>query len=274
MQNLTASGFTGGANISTWLGLMGLGGLTTIDTFTFLVDHSPFEIPTKVAPVFFSSLTQTNNTYLDECANCTASLTVPPATPSLTALPGLAQNYRDTFGTLSILNTAFQNMSTFQSTVCPPANLVIANNPSLQTLDGLSFLATPGGTGSNLLVINNKNLTNPADFAALEVFAGCANSANFTSSITVQNTVCGNITSWPTFCAFVNTGSSSGTCPLSPPPPAPVRPPPPPFPPPPNPPPPPAVCASPFPLNTTSAGGALSKYHHLCLYSASPLNVR
>lgn len=115
-------------NIEKWLTNIGLANVNVIDgNLGVFVDYSPFPIPSKIAPVFLSSLEQAGAVQASECNNqfCGAA---PPPVPTganyvLTALPGLKKLKQCTGVTagaafVSVYNTgkAFVSQSRVRST--------------------------------------------------------------------------------------------------------------------------------------------------------------
>eukprot|EP00884_Botryococcus_braunii_P000973 jgi/Botrbrau1/10877/Bobra.0025s0054.1 len=227
-----------------WLSQLGLGSLTVMARpLTIIVDHTPNPITTPLNPYFLGSLLQVGALVVYECANCTNSVSIGPATPALQSLPGLVNidRFRDfsqspsTLGSLILRNTAFQNMLSFSGIRCTPGQYSIIGNRALTSLAGFDGVGygyfAPGPFAS---VLGNA-LSTPQTVSSWRIMAGCGTSSPIISNgLNLQVGSC-NIVCWVAYCTYLQ----SGGCPVCPRPPPPFSPPPPPSPPlPPRPPPP------------------------------------
>eukprot|EP00884_Botryococcus_braunii_P000975 jgi/Botrbrau1/10879/Bobra.0025s0056.1 len=247
-----------------WLSQLGLGSLTVMARpLTITVDHTPNPITTPLNPFFLGSLLQVGALVVYECANCTNSVSIGPATPALQSLPGLVNidRFRDftqspsTLGSLILRNTAFQNMLSFSGIRCTPGLYSILGNRALTSLTGFEGIGysyfRPGPFAT---VVDNNDFLN---VDAWKTMAGCGSSSPIINNgVTIRkasfNGLC-TIQCWDSYCRFLSTGSGNCySCTPSPPPPPPSPPPPPVLSPPPPPPRPP-IPSNPCPLNIARA---------------------
>jgi hypothetical protein len=165
---------------------LGIGSVATIElVLSINVDHSPFPIPINIAPFFLPTLRDVFAIQVIE-ARSLAVPSIPPTTSRLVGLPGLVGVRRivaptgfnfELFTTLKVEGTAFKDLSSFSSLICPPSNINITNNSQLTSLKGIDNMATwtLNAFGPNVFIVGN-NLTSAPSVSALSTLAGCPTS--------------------------------------------------------------------------------------------------
>jgi hypothetical protein len=190
-------------NINTWLAKLGLANTVILTgTLTFSVSHTPFPIPTGVAPTFLSSLQQAASVVIVECANCNANPDTPPASPKLQAVPGLAgltkfwnfQQRSSAVSSVIVRGTAFVNFTaSFSGMQCSPGFLQLSSMPFLTSLSGLGGLTTTLRPGPSVVVAGNPLLAAGPSVAALSPLAGCPGGGSLSvlsSPISIATSAC------------------------------------------------------------------------------------
>eukprot|EP00884_Botryococcus_braunii_P023054 jgi/Botrbrau1/9432/Bobra.0252s0056.1 len=144
VQNLSAGVYE--ANMDTWLQNLGLASLEILNNSLRVwvyhhLNNVAYPIPTPIAPVFLTSLVQASSVRITEDSG------VHETNQMLTALPGLRNLYQLFAGslgtTITVINTAFTNMTSFSGLTCPPAAIFLIDNPRLATFAGLEAVSAP-----------------------------------------------------------------------------------------------------------------------------------
>lgn len=209
------------------LAALGIGSVSNIEyVLSLVVDHSPFPIPVPLAPVFLQTLRTVFTIQVIESVDFGLLPDVPPPVPQLVGLPGLAfvqkiiapittPGFAD-FTTFKIQGTAMNDLSSFASLVCSANNINITNNFFMDSLTGLTSLATWDRQFGPNVVITGNNFTTRGSVSALSNLAGCPTTQLLNNVFTeIQVIGCSFITSWTTYCAYLSTG----VCVAAPPPP-------------------------------------------------------
>jgi hypothetical protein len=177
-------------NIATWLNNIGLGSLTILlgDLIVY-ADHTPYPLPTPIAPVFLTDMQQALDIFVRECEDCLSDPVTPPVNPSrLIALPGLQQviqlNGDGGATVLLVAGTGFQDLASFSGLACvqKPAYLFFININALQSFNGLEAVQ-PLSNGDSFYAIGSGPFSTAASVVALTSLAGCDSGP--TSNVTV-----------------------------------------------------------------------------------------
>jgi hypothetical protein len=167
-------------NIATWLNNIGLGSLTILlGDLSVYADHTPYPLPTPIAPVFFTDLQQAGNIFVYECEDCFTNPVTPPVDPSrLTALPGLQQviqlSGHNDVASLFVGGTGFQDLASFSGLACvqKPTVLSFYFNTALQSFNGLEAVQ-PLSNGDSFYAVGSGPFGTAASVVALKSLAGC-----------------------------------------------------------------------------------------------------
>jgi hypothetical protein len=208
-----AQGLSGEAyiqpDIATSLNNIGLGSLTVIaGGLTVYATHTPYPLPTPIAPVFLADLRQALNILVFECEDCSSHPEIPSINPSrLTALAGLQGvvqlNGPNSFAILEVSGTAFQDLTSFSGLACVElfAYLIFINNHALQSFDGLEAVQ-PLSNGGILNAIGSGPFSTAASVAALRSLAGCDSGSSPEASVSIPKGCNQQITSLAEICTY------------------------------------------------------------------------